>query len=118
MRVYFVEATGLDLVKIGFARNVAARLADLQCASPVTLRLLGTVPGGIEVERFFHKDLAEYRVRGEWFALNDRLREYIANADKAAVHPPEIQAAIDKTAAHYKRRRVAMMRRASQAGVQ
>ena len=113
-KVYFIEAVGLDLVKIGFARDVAQRLTDLQCGSPVALRLLGTIPGGLGMELFFHKDLAEYRVRGEWFALSDRLKKYIANADRLIPHPPEVQAAIDKSVAHYKRRRIATARRASQ----
>lgn len=111
-KVYFIEAVGLYLVKIGFARDVAKRFADLQCASPVVLRLLGTTPGGLGTEQFFHKDLAEYRVRGEWFGLCDRLKAYIANADRSVPQPPEIQAAIDRTAAHYKRRRIATMQRA------
>lgn len=67
-RVYFVQGVDGGPIKIGTSRDVGARIADLQCASPVRLRLLGSVPGDATLERRLHRRLAHHRVHGEWFA--------------------------------------------------
>lgn len=67
--VYFIEAVGLDKVKVGIADDVGRRLAGLQTASPVELRLLAAVPGDESLEQRIHASLSRYRVRGEWFFL-------------------------------------------------
>jgi hypothetical protein len=68
-QVYFIEAEGVDRVKIGVANCSHARLKTLEGACPVPLRLLGAVEtdkfGTLEKE--LHKRFAEHRDRGEWF---------------------------------------------------
>lgn len=66
-KVYFIEAVGAGLVKIGTSTNVTQRLAQLQSGFPYELKLLRVLPGYLEEERFFHDLFAEYRVRAEWF---------------------------------------------------
>lgn len=73
--IYFVE--GGDLVKIGMAEDVPARVARMQTGSPIPLRLLGYVPGGRDVERALHRRFRDLRVRGEWFRRVDELHAYI-----------------------------------------
>jgi hypothetical protein len=68
--VYFVEAPGFDLVKIGFAKSVEKRMADLRYAAPTGLALLKTLPGGRREERALHKRFHEHRTHGEWFKLS------------------------------------------------
>lgn len=88
-RVYFVEAAGLDLIKIGYANNLETRFASLRTGSPVELKMLGSMPGGRDLERFFHRIFAPQRARGEWFRRCPELDGYIAAADKPYVPHPD-----------------------------
>lgn len=66
--VYFIQAIGGGLVKIGVSSSPQFRLASLQCGCPVELRIIKTidvVPRTVETD--IHKRFAKYRVRGEWF---------------------------------------------------
>lgn len=81
-RVYFIEAVGTDLVKIGYTLNVDARLRSLLTASAAPLRLLATIKGGPVMEGRYHIILAEHRSHGEWFRRCPLLNDLIATADK------------------------------------
>lgn len=74
--VYFIEAEGLDLVKIGLADDPRKRLAMLQVGSPVRLILRGVQcvddAAGWEAEK--HKRYRHLRTHGEWFSIDDELR--------------------------------------------
>lgn len=74
--VYFV-ATGTE-VKIGVAKDPLARMATLQIGSAATLRLLGSMFGGADLERVLHRRFAQYRIRGEWYRLEGALAAFIA----------------------------------------
>jgi hypothetical protein len=77
--LYFIEAVGVGLVKIGISDNVQQRFEKLQCASPVPLRLLGTIAdAGAETERDWHRDYAAFRSHAEWFTAIPGLRKSIA----------------------------------------
>jgi hypothetical protein len=70
--VYYLMIDGL--VKIGFASNIAKRLASY----PPNSRLLGTEPGGRDLESTRHREFAEYLSAGrEWFTPGPRLRHHI-----------------------------------------
>lgn len=73
--VYFITAG--PCIKIGISTNLRSRFASLQTSSMDELRLLGTVPGGIEREREIHRSLEKYRRRGEWFLDCLEVREAI-----------------------------------------
>lgn len=75
--VYFIEAVGLERIKIGKANNPEARLAGLQTGSPVPLRLLGKIPGGHALEKKLHGEFASLWMDGEWFHATKELRNYI-----------------------------------------
>lgn len=62
-----------DAVKLGVARKPAERLADLQTANPRELALYTSCAGNAGLERFFHRWLNEWRVRGEWFAVDSHV---------------------------------------------
>jgi hypothetical protein len=70
---YSVYAIGSGkAVKVGYARNVARRLAELQTGSPEELIIWTTLTRltrkeAQEIERRAHKALADCRTRGEWF---------------------------------------------------
>jgi hypothetical protein len=74
-RVYFVA--GARSVKIGHSVFPEARLQQLQTGSPVALRLLGTVPGGVAEERALHERFASLRTHGEWFRCEGDLANFL-----------------------------------------
>lgn len=72
--VYFVQAEGNGLIKIGFTdREPMKRFAGLQAASPVPLVHLGIMWGGRDLEARLHQKFADLRSHGEWFRPGDRL---------------------------------------------
>ncbi len=85
MYVYFIAANSAQWqrVKIGYAKDVEARLSEMQIGSPVKLSVLGKIAcaslaAARALEISLHKRFDEYVVAGEWFALKAPLREFIA----------------------------------------
>jgi Meiotically up-regulated gene 113 len=78
-RVYFIEAGGTDLVKIGIAAAPKDRLRELQTASPHRLAMLATMPGGKPEESRLHRQFAASRATGEWFHRTPELDALIAD---------------------------------------
>jgi hypothetical protein len=89
--VYFIEAVGLDRVKIGWSTNLRQRVTQLRMASAVPLRVLFHQPGDVERERELHARFADLRVHGEWFTLASSIRSYIAvkHAERVRLSRPE-----------------------------
>ena len=77
--MYFVEAVGADLVRIGHARSAASRLEALRLCSPVELRLLKEIDGGLREETELRERFAEHLVHDAWFRLAP-LRDFIESA--------------------------------------
>ena len=80
MYIYFIRMDLRGPIKIGVAKNVEKRLADLQCASPYDLSLITKVECGsrrraYELERQLHKMYGYKRMRGEWFQGDIKLKE-------------------------------------------
>jgi hypothetical protein len=76
--VYFIQQGSSGPVKIGKADQVASRLATLQTANPLPLRLLATTDGGEARERELHAQFATDRMHGEWFYPSPALMGFIA----------------------------------------
>jgi DNA-binding transcriptional ArsR family regulator len=74
--VYFADAGGQ--IKIGWSKRVSARLAQLQTGSAAPIKLIGTMPGGLAVERRVHEKFAHLRLSGEWFTATPELLEYVS----------------------------------------
>lgn len=70
-------------VKIGWALDPAARIRTLQTGTPHQLRLINVVPGDRRAEAAIHAQLADDRVRGEWF-FGVRTREMVLLLEGAA----------------------------------
>lgn len=77
--VYFVQATRLGLIKIGYARDMASRMSAMQAQSPDSLKVLGTIECGRAkaLEQFLHAEFAELRSHGEWFRPDPILLAFI-----------------------------------------
>jgi hypothetical protein len=81
-RVYFIQAGIYGPIKIGHtSTSVATRRDNMQVGCPEVLYLLGTLPGGPELEAELHARFAEHHLRGEWFNLNNPLLALIATCE-------------------------------------
>jgi len=74
--VYFVQMG--DCVKIGRALDLERRLKTLQTAHAQPLRLLAAIPSHADLESAIQARFQHLHRRGEWFALDAELTEFIA----------------------------------------
>lgn len=74
-RVYFISGGGM--IKIGYAKDPAKRLSELQTASAIELVLIGSMPGSVALEKYLHKRFSRLRERGEWFHAAPALKGFI-----------------------------------------
>jgi hypothetical protein len=71
--VYFIQAEN-GLIKIGIADNVEQRLVQLQTMSPLSLKIVGVIPGaGSTGEAALHERFGIQRSHGEWFRPSPEL---------------------------------------------
>jgi hypothetical protein len=75
--VYFIGGD-VGAVKIGFAVNPDLRIRDLQCGSPIPLRILARVAGMPQDERDYHKRFKAHRLHREWFERCPEIEAEIA----------------------------------------
>lgn len=76
-QVYFIYCAGM--VKIGTTSRLVRRLGELQVGSPFPSQTVLLIRGGRLTEDYMHFLFSEYREKGEWFSLGERLREAIKN---------------------------------------
>lgn len=84
--------------KIGHSSTPTFREKTLQAQEP-DVRLLAFIEGDQDRERDLHRAFAEYRVRGEWFALNGLSLMVLAEAFKTTVDvidPPSFTYSLSK----------------------
>jgi len=79
--VYFVQARACGPIKIGFSRDVLARLIRLQIGNPNELVLLAACEGSERDESALHSRFADLWVRGEWFREAHELLAFIASLE-------------------------------------
>lgn len=77
--VYFAatKRSGQVLVKIGYSRNVTARVRELQTGGAASIGLVAWRPGGAKEEREEHLRWRTFRTVGEWFRLEGELKTYV-----------------------------------------
>lgn len=86
--IYFIECCGPEhFLKIGVTgqewdTRPSAILAEerrlqLQMGCPYPLRILATMRGDQSAEKNLHERFAPFRVRGEWFKLEEPLLRFI-----------------------------------------
>jgi hypothetical protein len=76
--VYVLYDAERDTYKVGFTQDVVVRTAQIQAASGAALILVRSREGTTADERRLHAQMAEHRRHGEWFHMNDTLREWLA----------------------------------------
>jgi T5orf172 domain len=77
--IYFVEAIGVNAIKIGIATNLDDRMEGLRGGCPTPIKMLLSIRGTSLAERRLHKFFDEERLHSEWFVGSDRLRSFIAS---------------------------------------
>lgn len=76
--IYFASCSVEDFpIKIGFATNLAARMAKMQVHLPYPIAVLGTLRGTVRRERDLHTGFAHIWLRGEWFQRTEELVMFI-----------------------------------------
>jgi len=90
--VYFIQSEINGYIKIGKSYNPKGRLISLQGSSPVKLKLLKTIDGGIYLEYILHTYFGKYRHHGEWFKPNSKLNRFVYGKELIS-----IQKIFDKT---------------------
>jgi len=78
--VYFLSAG--RRVKIGHTQDIIDRVGDLQRMNSNTLRLIGVIPGGRELESQIHDKFSGIRLHGEWFIECPEIYKFINVATK------------------------------------
>ena len=75
--IYAIEASGLDLIKIGRAKKPLERLEMLQAGCPAKLRFIAAVDWDNQMEWHLHQRYAASRVHGEWFKWDEDVDRFI-----------------------------------------
>lgn len=75
--VYYAQADGIPLIKIGWTSNLAKRLKGLRAQCPAHVRYLGKHRGTILTEKAQHRRFAPSH-HGEWFPETVTLLQFIA----------------------------------------
>jgi len=78
--IYFIRAATGGPIKIGYAKNLDARLATLQTGCPVRLEVIFSARCNRIVERAMHDFFKEDRLHGEWFDPSEKLMAMIARS--------------------------------------
>lgn len=88
MQIYF--ATVGSRIKVGVSNNPLVRLRQLSRdagGEPVTL--IGSIKGGVKIEKAIHKAMALYRIKGEFYhdcpETRATIQNYFNNFDGAFV---------------------------------
>lgn len=86
--VYFIRRGSSGPIKVGFTKDLEARLSSLQTASDLPLQVLAVFPATKQAESDIHQSLAESRIRGEWFAPTMELLLEIVRVRQQFRQPP------------------------------
>ena len=65
--IYFVRAGEHGPIKIGYASDVAGRIATMQSGNHETLILIREIEGDTRTERALHRRFSAYHIAREWF---------------------------------------------------
>jgi hypothetical protein len=71
--VYAIQVVNTRYIKIGTTTNLTNRLASLQTGSPFLLEVVATWPGNKQLESVLHRELAQFRINGEWFNVDEQI---------------------------------------------
>lgn len=77
--IYFAYAPLMHRVKIGFTQNTPDQRLASATDSPDVINVWGMLYGYREMEKRLHRRFRHLRIKGEWFAVDDTLRNFVQN---------------------------------------
>lgn len=77
--IYIVGNTKENICKIGFSSNPYLRIKTLQSSVYFNLEIFDIFNGELEDERLIHSTLSNFRIKGEWYHLDEVLDKGINN---------------------------------------
>lgn len=83
--VYAIADKDLEYIKIGMTKNIKQRISNVKSGCPFKLSiwmLIRTKTPEL-VESYLHWKLSEFRLRGEWFSLDEQRKDYLIDFFKA-----------------------------------
>jgi hypothetical protein len=89
MPCYLVRAGDTDKVKIGFAVDVANRVAELQAAHWERLNILRIWEGDRLTEAWLHRQFPESRIARDWFFFDPDMLSIDASGMQRVVRLPD-----------------------------
>jgi phage terminase small subunit len=75
--IYFFAVPALNMVKIGFSRDVDARFRALSSMFPVEFQKLLELDGGRKLEKKIHSKFQRFRKHGEWFDYCNEIKAFV-----------------------------------------
>lgn len=69
--IYFIRQGSSGPIKIGYTKDILARISQLQTSSPLPITVLGLQKGDVSDEKRVHNHFASIRMRGEWFGQSE-----------------------------------------------
>jgi Meiotically up-regulated gene 113 len=79
--VYLIACDKTRVCKIGHTKNIESRLTTLQTGHAYPLRLVFSLEGGHDLERWLHFKFKHLRLKGEWFRFEHHLQLSFAAED-------------------------------------
>jgi DNA-binding XRE family transcriptional regulator len=68
-------------LKIGHTNDINNRLSQLQVSTPIKLKLIHLIKGGVNLEKELHQKFQDLRVNGEWFVYDAEILNYFSSHD-------------------------------------
>ncbi|NTF67945.1 GIY-YIG nuclease family protein [Rhizobium rhizogenes] len=87
MTVYFIRRRSdpQELIKIGVSTNLERRIYAMETAHPEGFDVLCTLPGGKELENYFHERFAADRILREWFKPTRELSKLMSEIERIGI---------------------------------
>jgi hypothetical protein len=80
--IYFAQTNDNQYIKIGYAKDAAKRLEGLQTGNHIGVKLIGSMPGDVPLERTIHERFDHLRARREWFHAAPDLTRFALHGAK------------------------------------
>lgn len=83
-KTYLIRNPKTGLLKIGKAKDIAARIKSLQCGAGVKLDLLAVILD--DVEKSLHEKFSVHQEFSEWFSDAPQIRQFFAEHENATIY--------------------------------
>jgi hypothetical protein len=92
--IYFMQAGGTELIKIGTTIRLSQRLRQIESAIGCACRVLGVMDGSYAEEGELHRKFSHLWLESEWFEPTDELIRFIASVARPWDGEDEVPSAL------------------------